>query len=181
MTKSLSIIVGSTRTNRLGRSIAEWVSEQAQTAGFDSAELLDLKDINLPKFDTPVPPQYAPVDTDEARAWAAKIAATEHLVVLTPEYNQSIPASLKSALDYLSAEWAGKPTAIIGYGYMGGAATARKHLTDILGFLKTDLVADTAAIQLGEATVVDNAFAGSGVTADETAAIQHVLSELAAK
>lgn len=181
MSKSLSIIVGSTRTNRLGRSIAEWVSEQAKTAGFDSVELIDLKEQNLPKFDTPVPPQYAPVDSDEARAWGEKIASAEHLVVLTPEYNQSIPASLKSAIDYLSSEWNGKPTAIIGYGYMGGAASARTHLADILGFLKTDLVPETAGVQLGEATVVDGAFAGNGVTEDELAAIRNVLVALSEK
>lgn len=181
MSKSLSIIVGSTRTNRLGHSVAAWVADQAKAAGFDNVELLDLKEQNLPKFDTPVPPQYAPVDSDEARAWGEKVAAAEHIVVLTPEYNQSIPASLKSAIDYLSGEWVDKPTAIIGYGYMGGAASARKHLADILGFLKTDLVSETAGIQLGEATVVDGTFAGSGVSADEAAAIQNVLSALADK
>lgn len=181
MSKSLSIIVGSTRTNRLGHSVAEWVSEQAHAAGFDTVELIDLKEQNLPKFDTPVPPQYAPVDSDEARAWGAKIAATEHLVVLTPEYNQSIPASLKSAIDYLASEWVDKPTAIIGYGYMGGAVSARKHLADILGFLKTDLVPETVGIRLGEATVVDGAFVASGVAEDDTAAVGKVLAALADK
>lgn len=181
MTKSLTIIIGSTRTNRLGHNVAEWISEQAHTAGFDTVELLDLKEQNLPKFDAPVPPQYAPVDSDEVRAWGEKIASAEHLVVLTPEYNQSIPASLKSAIDYLSGEWVGKPTAILGYGYMGGAASARTHLADILGFLKTDLVTETAGIQLGEATVVDNAFAGTGVSESEVTAVQQVLTALADK
>lgn len=181
MAKSLSIIIGSTRTNRIGHGVAEWVSEQAKTAGFDTIELLDLKEINLPKFDTPVPPMYAPLETAEAKAWAQQISAAEHLLVLTPEYNRSIPASLKSAIDYLSAEWNEKPTAIVGYGYMGAAGNARKHLGEILGFLKTDLVEDTAGIQLGDATVVDGVFAGAGVTSDETATLATVLTELAAK
>ena len=181
MAKSLSIIIGSTRTNRVGHSIAEWVSEQAKTAGFDNVELLDLKEINLPKFDTPVPPQYAPLETAEAKAWAQQVNDAEHILVLTPEYNRSIPASLKSAIDYLAAEWTDKPVAVAGYGYIGAAGNARKHLSEILGFLKTDIVEETAGIQLGEATLVDGSFTGAGVTSDETTALNTVLTALAAK
>lgn len=181
MAKSLSIIIGSTRTNRVGRGVAEWVSEQAKTAGFETVELLDLKEINLPKFDTPVPPQYAPLETAEAKAWAQQINDSEHILVLTPEYNRSIPASLKSAIDYLSAEWTDKPVAIAGYGYIGAAGNARKHLSEILGFLKTDIVEETAGIQLGDATIVDGSFAETGVTSDETTALNAVLTALAAK
>lgn len=181
MTKSLTILIGSTRTNRLGLGVAEWVSEQAKAAGFDAVELLDLKEIALPKFDTPVPPMYAAVDTPEAKAWAQEITAVEHLLVLTPEYNQSIPASLKSAIDYLSAEWKDKPTAIVSYGYMGGGANASKHLREILAFLKTDLVDATAAIQLGDTTVVDGSFASEGATSDEVAALQATLTTLGEK
>mgnify|MGYP003621459270 CR=1 FL=1 len=181
MAKSLSIIIGSTRTNRVGHSIAEWVGEQAKEAGFDEIKLLDLKEINLPKFDTPVPPQYAPLETAEAKAWAQQINDAQHILVLTPEYNRSIPASLKSAIDYLSAEWNNKPVAIAGYGYIGAAANARKHLGEILGFLKTDIVEETAGIQLGDATLVDGAFTGAGVTSEETAIFDTVLTALAAK
>ena len=181
MTKSLTILVGSTRTNRLGLGVAEWVSEQAKKAGFDTVNLLDLKEVALPKFDAPMPPMYAPVDTPDAKAWAEKITAVEHLLVITPEYNQSIPASLKSAIDHLSAEWKDKPTAIVSYGYMGGGANASKHLHEILAFLKTDLVDTTAAIQLGDSTVVDGSFVGSGATSDEVAALQATLTALGEK
>lgn len=181
MTKSLSIIIGSTRTNRLGKDVAEWVSALAKEQGFDTVELLDLKDIALPAFDAPVPPMYSAVDTHEAKSWAEKIATAEHLVFLTPEYNQSIPSSLKSALDYLSGEWNGKPAAIVSYGYMGGGVHAAAHLRDILTFLKTDLVETSATIQLGDATVVDNAFAAASVTPEETAALQAELKTLADK
>lgn len=181
MTKSLTILVGSTRTNRIGLGIADWIGEQAKAAGFDTVNLLDLKEIDLPKFDAPLPPMYAAVDTPEAKAWADEIATAEYLLVLTPEYNQSIPASLKSAIDHLYGEWKDKPTAIVSYGYMGGGANAARHLRDILAFLKTDLVGTTAAIQLGDTTVVDGSFAGSGATADEIAALHATLVALGEK
>ena len=181
MTKTLSILIGSTRTNRLGADIAAWVGEQAKTAGFDEVEFIDLKDVQLPKFDTPIPPMYAALESEEAKAWAKTIANTSHLVVLTPEYNQSIPASLKSAIDHLYAEWNNKPTAIVSYGYMGGGKSAASHLRDILAFLKTDLVDVNATIQLGDATVVDNKFTSTGVTSEETDALHNELRTLSEK
>jgi len=181
MTKSLAIIVGSTRTNRLGRSVAEWASELASQHGYDNVELLDLKEINLPAFDAPVPPMYAPNESAPIKAWAAQIEAAERLVVLTPEYNQSIPASLKGAIDYLSAEWHNKPSAIVSYGYMGGGANAAKHLREILTFVKTDLIEETAAIQLGEETTAEGTFHGDKTTEAEQASLVAVLATLADK
>ena len=181
MTKTLSILIGSTRTNRLGADVAAWVGEQAKTAGFDAVKFIDLKAVQLPKFDAPMPPMYAALDSPEAKSWASVIADASHLLVLTPEYNQSIPASLKSAIDHLSAEWVDKPTAIVSYGYMGGGKSAASHLRDILAFLKTNLVDTSATIQLGDATVVDNAFAGAGVTPEETNALQIELRALSEK
>lgn len=181
MTKSLSIIVGSTRTNRVGRAIAEWITRQAEAAGFDSVELLDLKEIALPKFDAAVPTMYAPIETPEARAWGAQVAAAEHILVLTPEYNRSVPADLKAAVDTLYAEWDSKPTAIVSYGYMGGGANAGSHLRDTLTHLKTDLVEETATIQLSETLVSDGAVQSDQIDDATKTAIQSTLTALAAK
>lgn len=181
MSNSLSIIIGSTRTNRVGRDVAEWISTQAKEHGFDEVELIDLQEINLPKFDVAVPPMYSAVDTPEVKAWAAKISAAQHLLFLTPEYNQSIPADLKAAIDYLSAEWNGKPAAIASYGYMGGGASASRHLRDIIAFVKTDLITESATIQLGDTTVVDGVFTPAGVTPEEVSALQTTLRTLSEK
>jgi NAD(P)H-dependent FMN reductase len=50
---------------------------------------------------------------------------------VTPQYNWSIPASLKNALDYLYYEWKDKPAAIVTYGGRGGGKAA-DHLSGIL-------------------------------------------------
>ena len=49
----------------------------------------------------------------------------------TPQYNWSLPASLKNAIDYLFNEWKGKPGLIISYGGHGGGKCAA-HLNEIM-------------------------------------------------
>jgi NAD(P)H-dependent FMN reductase len=151
MSKKLKLIIGSTRINRKGKPVAEWLVKQAEAAGF-SLEILDLKELDLPKFEAGVSPMYMPVDTPEAKAWAAQIADADGLVFLTSEYNRSIPASLKDAIDYLYAEWNGKKASIVSYGYIDGGGSATKHLTDILNWVKLDLVGPEIAIPFTQAT-----------------------------
>ena len=115
----IKLILGSTRQNRNGKPVADWLVAQGKEAGFD-VELLDLKEVNLPKFEAGVSPMYMPVDTPEAKAWAAQITEADGLVFLTAEYNRSIPGSLKDAIDYLYAEWNGKKASIVSYGYIDG-------------------------------------------------------------
>lgn len=145
MSKKIKLIVGSTRQGRKAEQVATWLVDQAKNAGVD-LEVLDLKAINLPNFEEPVSPMYKPVDTPEAKKWAEQISSADGLVFLTAEYNRSIPASLKNAIDYLYGEWEGKKSLIVSYGYIDGGGSAAKHLKDIIDFVKTELVADAINI-----------------------------------
>lgn len=138
MPQNIQLIIGSTRENRIGKSIAEWVVQQAKDNDVN-LQVIDLKAINLPNFNAPIPPSRTPVTTEAGKAWASKIAQGDAYIFLTPEYNRSIPSSLKNALDYLVTEWKEKPATIISYGYIDGGSNATKHLTDILGWLKIDI------------------------------------------
>lgn len=68
---------------------------------------------------------------------AEKIAAADALVIVTPEYNYSVPGGLKNAIDWLSRlkpqPFAGKPTLIMSASpsAMGGAR-AQYHLRQVL-------------------------------------------------
>lgn len=145
MSKNIKLIVGSIRQNRSGRKIADQLVKIAKDAGY-SLEILDLKEINLPKFESAVSPMYMAVDTKEAKAWAEQIKSADGLVFLTSEYNRSIPASLKDAIDYLYAEWNGKKSGIVSYGWIDGGGSATKHLVDILSWVKVDIVEPKVAI-----------------------------------
>ncbi|PRY60340.1 NADPH-dependent FMN reductase, partial [Knoellia remsis] len=64
------------------------------------------------------------------------------IVIVTPQYNRSFPATIKNAIDYLYAEWQDKPVAVVGYGF-GGAGDAQADLTKVLTHLRADVVGST--------------------------------------
>jgi chromate reductase len=72
---------------------------------------------------------------------ANAITAADGIVIVTPEYNYSVPGALKNALDWLSRvqpqPFAGKRVAIqtASPGMIGGAR-AQYHLRQILVFLR---------------------------------------------
>jgi NAD(P)H-dependent FMN reductase len=123
MTKPLrvGIILGSTRTGRFADRPAEWLRQIAEKREDVSFELVDLRDYPLPFFDEPKSPFREPSKNEIALTWGRKIAELDAFVFVTGEYNHSIPASLKNALDYLYAEWNRKPAAFLAYGNTGGA------------------------------------------------------------
>ena len=71
----------------------------------------------------------------------AQIQAADGIVLVTPEYNRSIPAALKNALDWASRPygqnaWAGKPVGIAGASIGAiGTAAVQQHLRSVLGYL----------------------------------------------
>ena len=148
MSKKISLIIGSTRQNRVGGHIATWLVKVASEQGV-ILNVIDLKQENLPIFDGPSP-AYVPVQTPEGQAWAAKIAEADAIIFVAAEYNRSIPAPLKNAIDYLFKEWNGKQAAIVSYGYVDAGGSVTKHLVDVLSWVKMDIVEPTVGIQLAQ-------------------------------
>ena len=50
----LAIIIGSTRPERVGESVARWVYQIAQQRRDAECELVDIRDFNLPLLDEPI-------------------------------------------------------------------------------------------------------------------------------
>jgi NAD(P)H-dependent FMN reductase len=137
----LLVIVGTTRSGRSGRKIADWYIGQAKAVAPENVELelFDVADYNLPVFNKAVPPmmqQYS----DLQNKLAEKIGASDGFVFVTGEYNHSVPGSLKNFLDYIGAEWAHKPAGYVGYGTNGGVR-AIEHLIQIMTELRVASVA----------------------------------------
>src|SRR5512138_3774650 len=99
----LAIIVGSTRPNRVGESVSQWVQQLAQRRRDAEFELVDIKDFDLPLLDEPIPPSQGKYSKDHTKRWAAKIASFDGFVFVTPEYNHGTSGALKNALDFLYA------------------------------------------------------------------------------
>lgn len=126
----IAIIIGSTRETRFADKPAAWLLEKAQARADMTFELLDLRDFALPMFDEAASNLWAPSQDPHAVAWQEKLAGFDGFIFLTPEYNHSIPGSLKNALDQAYMEWNRKPMAAMGYGGVG-AARAIEHLRGI--------------------------------------------------
>jgi NAD(P)H-dependent FMN reductase len=116
----LAIIIGSTRPGRKAEAVAHWVHEIARKRRDAEFELVDIQDFDLPLLDEPVPPSMHQYSKPHTKAWAAKIAAYDGFVFVTPEYNHGSSAALKNAIDYLYAEWNNKVAGFVSYGSAGG-------------------------------------------------------------
>ncbi|WP_313634862.1 NAD(P)H-dependent oxidoreductase [Exiguobacterium sp.] len=129
---NIGIILGSTREGRLSPQVGNWVKQLADQRGDANYTILDIADYKLPLLGE------KDADASGAADWSKDVAAQDGFVFIVQEYNHSIAASLKNALDYLRVEWNNKAAGIVSYGSVGGARAA-EHLRGILGEL---LIAD---------------------------------------
>lgn len=107
------VLVGSLRSGSVNRQLAEAAAESAPD-GVRLSIYPDLGEVPFYNEDLDVDPVPAPV-----AALRAAAAAADAALVVTPEYNGTIPAVLKNAIDWLSRPFGagalkGKPLAVIG-------------------------------------------------------------------
>ena len=114
---------------------------------------------NLPLYSYDYDRDYPPV----ARALKEAISSADAVLFVTPEYNRSIPGSLKNAIDWASRPYgansfARKPSATIGTspGKIG-TAVGQQHLKSILGFCNSpQMNAIEAYIQFTPGLITDD-------------------------
>lgn len=131
----IAVVLSSTRPERVGPAVAEWV--MGELAGRDDAtyELVDLADQGLPLLDEPQPAAAQAYTKDHTKAWSDRISGYDGFVFVFPEYNRGLPGALKNALDFLYAEWNDKSAGIVCYGSSGGLRAA-EQLKQVLGELQ---------------------------------------------
>ncbi|MFL6163511.1 MAG: NADPH-dependent FMN reductase [Jatrophihabitantaceae bacterium] len=143
----IGIILGSTRPNRNGEQVANWVLDNATRRDDAEFELIDLRDYPLPHLDEPMPPSLGQYQQEHTKQWADKIASFDGFVIVTPEYNHGTSGVLKNAIDYLYAEWNNKAVGFVSYGGVGGARAA-EHLRLVAGELQMADVRQQVALSL---------------------------------
>jgi NAD(P)H-dependent FMN reductase len=138
--KTIRMIIGSTRPERVSPAVARWIGERlragAEDAGDIAVEETDLKELALPFFDEPSPPIFGRYIRPHTKAWAETVRSSDGFLFITPEYNHGYSAVLKNALDYLYAEWHHKPVAFVSYGGDGGGTRAVEQLRAVVGELR---------------------------------------------
>jgi NAD(P)H-dependent FMN reductase len=178
----LKILIGSTRAGRAADRVVPWVAHQAQARNTFDVDVLDLREWNLPMFTETIhtvgdfhDPTYS---QPLIRRWNDTIRDADAMLIVTPEYNHSIPAVLKNALDSLFFSFAlrNKPAGIVGYsaGPVGGARSV-EHLAHVLIEAETVPLRNTVLIP-----AVHDAFADTGDPANPAtqAALEVLLEDL---
>ena len=115
------IISSSVRIERKSHRLALYFKNYLEENNLTTAEILDLKEYNFPIFDERLAFQKSPASN--TIHFAGKIKAADGIIIVSPEYNGSYPASLKNAIDLLYEEWLHKPIAIstVSEGNFGGS------------------------------------------------------------
>jgi chromate reductase, NAD(P)H dehydrogenase (quinone) len=135
MTRKIAVLVGSLRKESFNRKMANALKALApETLHLDIVEIGGL-------------PLYNQDHDDEGKPLAAwvefrnEVKGFDGVLFVTPEYNRSVPAVLKNAIDvgsrpYGQSVWAGKPGAVVSVSPGNiGAFGANHHLRQSLVFL----------------------------------------------
>lgn len=129
----IAVVIGSLRRESFNRKFATALTKLAPA----EFELQQVEIGDLPLYNQ---------DDDHHPASSVKrlkdqIRQSQGLLLVTPEYNRSVPGVLKNALDHASRPygqnaWAGKPAGIVGVSIGAvGSAVAQQHLRTILAYL----------------------------------------------
>jgi NAD(P)H-dependent FMN reductase len=138
----VAIIIGSTREGRFGPTAARWFGGQAEQRDDLTVDLVDLADTPLPAALTSQPTAEL---AEALGGLTGRLDAADAFVVVTPEYNHSFPASLKTAIDWHSTQWQARPVGFVSYGGMSGGLRAVEHLRQVFAELHAVTVRETVS------------------------------------
>ncbi len=132
--RRVAVLVGSLRGGSYSRRIAHALAALAPPSL--DLEIVEIGD--LPFYDEDLDGAHPPEPWTRLRR---QVREADAVLFVTPEYNRSLPAVLKNALDVASrpyghSAWAGKPGAVVStsVGALGGFG-ANHHLRQSLVFL----------------------------------------------
>ena len=146
---SVAIVLGSVRPGRAGEQDVRWIEEQARQVDGVATVFFDLRDYNLPLFAEEMPPSMQAPELPEAVRLRTNIEAQDAVLFVTPEYNHSVSAVLKNAIDYLPpVTLKDKAVGLVGYSWYG-AATPLEHLREIVSTFGADVRGRQVGINLG--------------------------------
>ena len=147
--KKILFIIGSLRAKSFNRQVAqvakELIGSQAEVQELDYSELPLLNQ----EIEQPEPEVVARI--------RQAVSEADGLWIFTPEYNMSYPGHLKNLLDWLSRPVKfmdygtptcinGKRVALTGAGGKAATAKCREKLTELLTFLKAEVVPEQVGI-----------------------------------
>ncbi len=149
-TRKVAVLVGSLRKDSFNRKTALALAKMAPSEA--ELRIVEIGDLSL--YNEDLDGKNAP---EAWQRFRSEIRAADAVLFITPEYNRSVPAVLKNALDvgsrpYGQSVWDGKPGAVVSVspGAIGGFG-ANHHLRQSLVFLNVPTMQQPEAY-IGRAT-----------------------------
>jgi chromate reductase len=152
-TRDVAVLVGSLRKESFTRKLA--IAMQAIAPAPLALEIVEIRDLQLynPDLEASAPPPWL--------AFRDRVRRADAILFTTPEYNRSVPGSLKNAIDVGSrpvgkSVFEGKPGAVVSNspGMLGGFG-ANHHLRQALVFLNVPTMQQPEAYIGGVAELFD--------------------------
>ena len=128
-------LIGSLATESINRKLLNAMLQLAPS----QLQFHEIPFKELPLYSYDYDANYPEVATQFKRA----IEGSDAILIVTPEYNRSIPGALKNAIDWASRPWGKNSFAHIPSGVIGasigtiGTAIGQQHLRSVLGFLNS--------------------------------------------
>ena len=178
------IFAGSLRKGSLNKKLARVAFEALKSAGGD-ATLIDLADFPVPVYDGDLEAEKGL--PENARKLKALMIGHPGLLIVTPEYNSSIPGALKNVLDWASRQEGEEPVLAA---YKGKTAALLSASPGALGGLRSLVVLRAMLENIGTLVIpqqlavsrAHEAFSGDGSLKDakQKAAVDGVALALVA-
>lgn len=123
---SIPVILGTSRKGRMSAHAARWMTGHIKSRPDVETRLIDVADLNLAIDDAG--------ESIKDGAVSELLAASDALVLVSPEYNHSFPGLLKHMLDAYLKEYVHKAVGVMGVsaGPFGGA----RGIQDLLPVLR---------------------------------------------
>ena len=176
MSYRIGYLIGSLSSTSINRTLAEVLITLAPP----QLDFVEIPIGELPLFSRDLEADMP----DAAIAFKDAVASAEGLLIVSPEYNRSIPGALKNAIDWGSRprgrnSFARKPTGIIGASTGAiGTAVMQSSMRSVLSFL------DAPQLNSPEAYIrfTPELFPGGGVVTDPSTRefLAHYMGEFAA-
>jgi len=134
-TCNVGYLIGSLAKDSINRKLAHALFKLAP----EQLSFREIRYDDLPLYSYDYDADYP----EAGRRLKRDIESSDAILIVTPEYNRSIPGGLKNALDWASRPWGSNSFAHIPSGVIGtspgaiGTAVGQQHLRSILGFLNS--------------------------------------------
>lgn len=132
MKLTTAVIYGSARQSRQGIKAARFILKKIAERGH-SVTLIDSQDYQLPLLDKMYKEYTGGTAPRDMTAISETLQAADGFVVVSAEYNHSVPAALKNLLDHFQSEYLYKPSAIVTYS--AGPFAGVRALVNLRGIL----------------------------------------------